>query len=49
MTEEVTFLDSLARIHVSSARTDGFALIEVFGSSGTQPPGMLPADLRDAA
>jgi quercetin dioxygenase-like cupin family protein len=38
MTEEVNFLDSLARIHVSSARTDGYALIEVFGPLGHQPP-----------
>ena len=38
MTEEVAFLDSLARIHASSARTDGFALIEVFGPPGSQPP-----------
>ena len=34
MTEEVTFLDSLARIHASSARTEGLDLIEVFGLPG---------------
>jgi quercetin dioxygenase-like cupin family protein len=38
MTEDVTFLDSRARIHVSSVHTDGLALIEIFGPPGSQPP-----------
>jgi mannose-6-phosphate isomerase-like protein (cupin superfamily) len=38
MTEEITFLDSRARIHASSAQTDGFALIEVVAPAGHQPP-----------
>jgi quercetin dioxygenase-like cupin family protein len=38
MTEDMTFLDSRARIHVSSATTDRFALIEVWGPPGSQPP-----------
>jgi quercetin dioxygenase-like cupin family protein len=38
VTEEIQFLDNLARIHASAADTSGFALIESTAPAGSQPP-----------
>jgi uncharacterized RmlC-like cupin family protein len=38
MNDEIQFLDNRARIHVSSADTGDFALIEAVAPAGSQPP-----------
>lgn len=45
MNDDLTFLDSRARIHASSTRTgDAYALIEVEAPAGSQPPLHLHTD-----